>query len=471
MNVATGSDGATQREGWSSRKAFVLAAIGSAVGLGNLWRFSTEAGTNGGSAFVLFYMLCVVLVGLPVLLSETLIGRHGQTSAPESVRKLAAESNASKHWGLLATMGVIGALLILSFYCVVGGWVLYYVWVFFGDLIQTGVSGGAFEGRPAADIEGLLPALFGDAGLMVGCGLAFLAITGFFVGRGVSSGIEWVASWLMPAFFVLLVLITIYGLATGAAAEAITFLFTPDFSKLTPDVMLAALGQAFFSLSLGMASMITYGAYVGRDVNLASTSGIIGGADTLVALIGGLCIFPIVFAAGLSVSAGPGLMFQSLPVAFQAMPFGSLIGLAFFIMVAFAALTSSVSLMEPSIAWLKRLTGLGRVTSTLIICGIAGVLGILAALSFNELADFHPLGFIPIFAEANFFDALDGVTAKIMMPLGAILVCVFVGWIADAKLIDDENGLDGALHQIWRFLVRFLCPVVLGLIMIGGLTS
>ena len=471
MVVATGSDGSTQRDGWTSRRAFMLAAIGSAVGLGNLWRFSTEAGTNGGSAFVLFYMLCVVLIGLPVLLSETLIGRHGQSSAPESVRKLAAESGASKHWGFLATVGVIGSLLILSFYCVVGGWVLYYIWVFLADLFQTGFSGGAFQGRPAADIEGLLPNLFGNASLMVGCGLAFLAITGFFVARGVSSGIEWVASWLMPAFFVLLVLITIYGLATGAASEAIAFLFTPDFSKLTPEVMLAAVGQAFFSLSLGMASMITYGAYVGRDVNLASTSGVIGGADTLVALIGGLCIFPIVFAAGLSVSAGPGLMFQSLPVAFQAMPFGSFIGLAFFVMVAFAALTSSVSLLEPSTSWLKQLTGLSRLSAALIICGVAGVLGILAALSFNELADFRPLGFIPIFAEANFFDALDGVTAKVMMPLGAILVCVFVGWVADAKLVDEENGLDGALHQIWRLLVRFVCPLVLGLIMFAGLTS
>lgn len=471
MVVSSSSDASSTHEGWSSRRAFLLAAIGSAVGLGNLWRFSTEAGTNGGSAFVLFYIFCVILIGVPVLLSETLIGRHGQSSAPESVRKLAQQSNASRHWGFLATLGVVGSLLILSFYCVVGGWVLYYIWVFLGDLIQTGVAGGAFQGRPAADVEGLLPALFGNAGLMVGCGLAFLAITAFFVGRGVSSGIEWVASWLMPAFFVLLVLITIYGLATGAAAEALAFLFTPDFSKLTPEVMLAALGQAFFSLSLGMASMITYGAYVGRDVNLASTSGIIGGADTLVALIGGLCIFPIVFAAGLSVSAGPGLMFQSLPVAFQAMPFGSLIGLAFFIMVAFAALTSSVSLLEPSTSWLKRLTGFSRVTTTLILCVVAGVLGVLAALSFNELADFRPLAFIPIFAEANFFDALDGVTAKIMMPLGAILVCIFVGWIADQKLIDEENGLDGALHQIWRFLVRFLCPVVLGVIMFTGLTS
>ena len=471
MVVTTGSDGITPREGWSSRSAFILAAIGSAVGLGNLWRFPAEAGENGGGAFVLFYIGCVALIGLPVLLSETLIGRHGQASAPESVRRVAAESGASKHWSVLAGMGVLAAFLILSFYCVVGGWVLYYIGVFISDLFQTGLTGGAFQGRPASDIEELLPSLFGNGSLMVGLDFLFLGITLFFVAKGVSKGIEWVATWLMPAFFILLILITIYGFSTGAASETVAYLFTFDFSKLTPEVMLAAVGQAFFSLSLGVAGMITYGAYAGRDVNLANTSAIIAGADTAVALIAGLCIFPIVFAAGLSVSAGPGLMFQSLPVAFQNMPFGSLIGVAFFIMVAFAALTSSVALLEVPTAWTKERFGWSRMVSAIVVSAGAAVLGALAALSFNEMADFRPLGFIPIFAEANFFDALDGLTAKLFMPIGAILTCVFVGWIADARLIDNENGLDGFLHKFWRFLVRFLCPLALVAILVVGLSS
>lgn len=471
MVAATGSEGSTPREGWSSRSAFILAAIGSAVGLGNLWRFPAEAGENGGGAFVLFYILCVALIGLPVLLSETLIGRHGQASAPESVRRVASESGASKHWSALAGMGVLSAFMILSFYCVVGGWVLYYIGVFASDLFQTGLTGGAFQGRPAGDIEGLLPALFGNGPLMVGLDFAFLAVTLYFVARGVSNGIEWVATWLMPAFFVLLILITIYGFSTGAASETVAYLFTFDFSKLTPEVMLAAVGQAFFSLSLGVAGMITYGAYAGRDVNLGKTSGIIASADTGVALIAGLCIFPIVFAAGLSVSAGPGLMFQSLPVAFQNMPFGSLIGLAFFIMVGFAALTSSVALLEVPTAWTKERFGISRMVSAVIVAVGAAILGALSALSFNEMADFYPLGFISIFAEANFFDALDGVTAKLFMPIGAILTCIFVGWVADARLIDDENGLDGAMHQLWRFLVRFLCPLALVAILVVGLTG
>lgn len=456
-------------ENWSSRSAFILAAVGSAVGLGNMWRFPAEAGENGGGAFVLFYIFCVLLIGLPVLLSEVLIGRHGQANAPESVRRVARDSNAHEGWSILASMGVLGAFLILSFYCVVGGWVVYYIGVFLGDLFQTGLTGGAFEGRAASDIEGLLPGLFGNGGLMVGLNLGFLAVTMFFVARGISSGIEWVAVYLMPIFFVLFLGITIYGAFTGNFGEAVAYLFTFDFSKLTGEVMLAAVGQAFFSLSLGVAGMMTYGAYANRDTNLGETSGIIAGADTMVAMLAGLAIFPIVFAAGLSASSGPGLMFQSLPIAFQAMPFGSLIGLAFFIMVFFAALTSSVGLLEAPTAYVFEKFDITRPIATLIVGLGAAVLGVFASLSFNEMAEFYPLSFIPLFAETNFFDTLDGVTAKLFMPIGAILTCIFVGWIADAKLIDDENGLDGVLHQTWRVLVRFVCPLALGVILFVGL--
>ena len=467
--AAAGSGTTAGHENWSSRSAFILAAVGSAVGLGNMWRFPAEAGENGGGAFVLFYIFCVLLIGLPVLLSEVLIGRHGQASAPDSVKKVALDSGASKGWSVIGSLGVFAAFLILSFYCVVGGWVLYYIGVFFGDLFQTGLTGGAFEGRAAEDIEGLLPGLFGNGMLMIGMNLAFLAATIFFVARGVSSGIEWVAVYLMPLFFLLFLGITIYGAFTGNFSEAVTYLFTFDFSKLTGEVMLAAVGQAFFSLSLGVAGMITYGSYASRNTNLGETSGIIAGADTAVALLAGLAIFPIVFAAGLSASAGPGLMFQSLPIAFQAMPFGSLIGLAFFIMVFFAALTSSVSLLEAPVAFVKDRFTMSRMTATIIVGLGAAVLGVLSSLSFNDMADFRPLAFIPLFADANFFDALDGVTAKLFMPIGAILTCIFVGWVADAKLIDDENGLDGILHQTWRALVRFVCPIILAVILFFGI--
>ncbi len=467
MVVTTGSDGITPHEGWSSRSAFILAAVGSAVGLGNMWRFPAEAGENGGGAFVLFYILCVVLIGLPVLLSEVLIGRHGQSNAPESVRRIAAESGKSSKWAILADFGVLGAFMVLSFYCVVGGWVLYYIGIFASDLVSTGLAGGAFEGRPAGEIEGLLPGLFGNGALMVGLHVAFLATTLFFVARGVSSGIEWVATWLMPTFFVLFLGITIYGASTGGFDETITYLFTFDFSKLTGPVMLAAVGQAFFSLSLGVAGMMTYGAYVGRDVNLASTSGIIASADTAVALIAGLCIFPIVFAAGLEANAGPGLMFQSLPIAFRDMPFGSLIGLLFFIMVFFAALTSSVSLLEAPTAWFKDRADLPRAVATTIVAGSALVLGALAAWFWG--VPVPGVSSMALFEEQDLFNVLDTATSKVLMPVGAILTSVFVGWIASRRLIDSENGLSGGLEQIWLFLVRFACPAVLAVIMVVGL--
>lgn len=457
------------RDGWSSRTAFVLAAIGSAVGLGNLVRFPAEAGTNGGGAFVLFYIFCILLIGLPVLLAETLIGRHGQAAAPESYRKLALESGASPRWDMVASLGVFSSFAVLSFYCVLGGWVLYYVGIFGVDLIGTGLTGPAFEGVSYETVEAIFPAMIGDGLTTSLLDLLFLIITLFFVARGVSGGIEKVAVYLMPTFFVLLVGITIYGLMGGAVAETMSYLFTFEPAKLTPPVMLAAVGQAFFSLSLGVAGMVTYGAYVGRDVNLAGTSLVIAGADTAVALIAGLCIFPIVFAAGLAPNGGLGLMFQTLPHAFQEVPFGSLIGLAFFIMVGFAALTSSVSLMEVPTAWVIDRFGLRRGAAAGLVSVGAGVLGVLSALSTGALADFHPLGFIPTFAGMGVLDALDALTSKVTMPVCALLTCIFVGWIADKRLVDSENGLSGGLHLFWRFLVRFACPLVLAAIMVFGL--
>ena len=457
------------KDGWSSRSAFVLAAIGSAVGLGNLVRFPAEAGANGGGAFVLFYILCIVLIGLPVLLSETLIGRHGQSAAPESYRKLAEQSGASGAWEWAAGLGVLSAFLILSFYCVLGGWVLYYIGIFFGDIFATGLSGGAFADVSPAQIEELFPALISNGLLATGLSLAFLVVTMLVVVRGVSGGIEIAAIYLMPAFFVLLLGITIYSAFSGAFSETVAYLFTFEADKLTGPVMLAAVGQAFFSLSLGVAGMVTYGAYVDRDVNLASTSATIAFADTSVALIAGLCIFPILFAAGLASNGGLGLMFQTLPHAFQEMPFGSAIGFAFFVMVGFAALTSSVALMEVPTAWIMdKFRVARRVASTIVLFG-AGILGTLSALSKGALSGLHPLGFLSLFEGLGTLDTLDTFTSRLTMPISALLTAIFIGWIADKRLVDAENGLSGGPHLIWRFLVRWLCPLALTVILIVGL--
>ncbi|MBH9538414.1 sodium-dependent transporter [Novosphingopyxis sp. YJ-S2-01] len=462
-------------EGWSSRWGFILAATGSAVGLGNLWRFPSEAGTNGGGAFVIFYIFCVVLIGLPVLLSETLIGRHGKADAIESTKTVARDSGASTAWSALAGIGMLGAFLILTFYSVIAGWVIYYIGLFAGDVATSigngALLGGAFQGESLEQVQGYLPALFADNGLMIGLHALFMAVTVFVIARGVGGGIEKIAVYLMPTFFILLIGITLYSLATGAAGEAFAFLFAFDPSRLLHgNVMLSALGQAFFSLSLGSAMMITYGAYADRKTNLASTSAIIAAADTSVAIIAGLAIFPIVFAAGLASDSGPTLMFQVLPASFQTMPAGSFIGLLFFVMVLFAALTSSVALLEAPTAWVMKRLGLPRAVTAIGLGILAFAIGILSAMSFNSLENWHPLNF-SIFEGQNFFSIVDIFTGKILLPLSAFLVSVFVGWIADKRLTDDENGISGGLHLTWRFLIAWLCPIAVGAILVFGLIS
>lgn len=480
-----GAAGVAQNENWSSRFAFIMAAVGSAVGLGNLVRFPAEAGTNGGGAFVIFYIFCVVMIGLPVLLAETLIGRHGKSSAVESIKAVARESGKSPLWSIAAFVGMLGAFLILSYYSVIGGWVVYFAGVFASDVASAashgGLGQGALAGQDADSVAGLLGVLHGNSQMMIAMHALFMAITILVVARGVTGGIEKVAIWLMPVFFLLFLAITIYSVFTGAFSETLNFLFAFEPSRLSdPNVMLSALGQALFSLSLGSALMITYGAYASPDTNLARTSAVIGSADTSVAIIAGLAIFPIVFAAmtpellaavlagDAPVPDGLGLMFSTLPVSFQTMPGGSIIGFMFFLMVFFAALTSSVALLEASVSWASRRFAVSRSMTTVVLGLTAFAIGALASFSFNSLADFKPLPF-SIFNDLDMFGILDAVTGKIMLPVSALLVAIFVGWIADKRLIDRENGLSGIPHMIWRFLIAWLCPLVIGVILLAGL--
>ncbi|MEH6757302.1 MAG: sodium-dependent transporter [Parasphingorhabdus sp.] len=472
-------------EGWSSRTAFVLAAVGSAVGLGNLVRFPAEAGANGGGAFVIFYIFCVCLIGLPILLSETLVGRHGQSSAIESFKKVAEESRASGWWSVAAGIGMVGAFLILTYYSVLAGWIVHFIGIFFGDTISAiggnTLHSGALTTYSVDQVQAILPALHGDSTQMLMMHGIFMALTVLAVARGVTGGIEKVAVWLMPIFFLLIIGITVYGAFNGAFGAALAFLF--DFQParlLDPSVQLSALGQALFSLSLGSALMITYGAYASKDVNLAKTSVQIAAADTSVAIIAGLAIFPIIFAtlapASLQaildgkeqVQGGLGLLFVSLPVAFQSMPGGSIIGLLFFIMVFFAALTSSVALLEASVSWAITRFNKPRWLVAIVLGGAAFLIGGWASFSFNSQIDFKPLDFM-IFSGQPVFGIIDELTAKILLPISALLVAVFVGWVADRQLIDSENGLSGGIHRTWLFLVRWLCPAVITIILLTGL--
>ncbi len=473
MVMAAGTGGGEQ--GWSSRTGFILAAVGAAVGLGNIWRFPTLAGENGGGAFVLVYIACVALIGMPMVLSEILLGRTGKghADAAGSVADVAEQSGVSRRWGVFGGIEIIAAFLILSFYSVVAGWVLNYVLLSGGDFFSSLFAGapfaGAFSGQSQDEVSGFMDTLFASPGRMIALHAVFMAVTFAIVAIGVHDGIEKAARWLMPAFFVLVVLITIYGAFTGDFAKAVAFLFTPDFSKLSPTVLNEALGQAFFSLSLGSAAMITYGSYVGSDVKLAPTAGMIAVADTGVAILAGLMIFPIVFSAGLDPATGPSLIFKSLPVAFQAMPAGSLIGLAFFILVFFAALTSSISLLEGPVEWLKSRSGMGRRATAAIVALAAFVIGIACVLGYGAWSDVRLLGFWGIFAESDILDTIDGLTGKVMLPLAGLGLAVFVGWRADRALIANESGLEGGAFLLWRGLVAWLAPVAVFLILLFGL--
>ena len=464
---------ASGKDGWSSRSAFILAAIGAAVGLGNLWRFPTLAGENGGGAFVIFYIGCVFLLGLPLLLAEIFIGRAGQTDAVGSIRRVAKESRASQGWAFFGGLGATAAFLIVSFYSVVAGWVLYYVGVFAADFAGALAAGdpfrGALEGETQEQIAGRMGNLFASPGLLLAMHLAFMGGTLFIVARGISGGIEKAATWLMPGFFALLVAITIYGAIVGDIGEAAAFLFTPDWSKLTPQVMNEALGQALFSLSLGVAGIITYGSYIREGTKLGSTAFAIALADTSVALIAGLMIFPIVFAVGLDPAGGPTLVFQTLPFAFESMPAGSLIGLFFFILILVAAITSSISLLEVPTAWGIGEMGWSRTKSALIFGGSAFAIGVLCLLGYNVLSDVRPLGFWSIFADTDILDTVDGFTGKVMLPLGALLTALFIGWKADRRLLEDTTGLRGPMFGVWRFLLAWLCPLAVSVILLTGL--
>jgi len=410
-----------------------------------------------------------------MLLTEILLGRagSGRSDAAGSVADVAEQSGVSRRWGMFGGIEIISAFLILSFYSVVAGWVLNYVWLsggdFFGSVAAGSPFGGAFAGQSQEEVTGLMGALFASPWRMFLLHVIFMSVTCVIVAVGVHNGIERAAGWLMPGFFALLLAITIYGAFTGEFARAFAFLFTPDFSKLTPVVLNEALGQAFFSLSLGSAAIITYGSYLGSSVRIAPTAGMIAAADTGVAILAGLMIFPIVFSAGLAPAAGPSLIFQSLPVAFQSMPAGSLIGLLFFILIFFAALTSSISLLEGPTAWTIERFGLRRPVAAVLVAGAAFSVGVACILGYGVWSDVRLLGFWGIFAETDILDTIDGLTGKVMLPLSGLGLSIFVGWRANRKLIEAESGLVGVGFGLWRGLVAWVAPVAVGLILLFGL--
>ena len=426
---------------WSSRWTFILAATGSAVGLGNIWKFPYMAGDNGGGAFVLVYLACIAVIGLPIMLGEIMIGRRGRSSPANTMKNLAIEANTTKAWTLLGATGALAGLLILSFYSVAAGWALSYVFNGFQNI------------TPESSAESFNSLLSNPSSLIFWHTL-FISVTVFIVARGILDGLEKWINTLMPMLFVIVLMLCLYATTTGAFLEGLTYLFKPDFSKITPEVMLEALGQAFFTLSLGMGAIMAYGAYMPADQNIGKTAISVAALDTGVALLAGIAIFPIVFAIGLTASECPGLVFVTLPIAFSSMPLGIFFGTLFFILLSIAALSSSVSLIEPGVAWLIESLRIKRITATIILGFLAWFIGLFSALSFNLLSEFTIFG-------RNFFDATDFLTNQIMLPLGGIFIAVFVGWVMKKEHVLNELDVEeNFIFRFWYFSIRYISPVM-----------
>ena len=456
---------------WSSRFAFIMAAVGSSVGLGNLWRFSSEAGANGGGAFIMIYLAAVFFVCVPVLLSEYLVGRSGSyANAVNSLSEVAEKSGRSPAWQFASWVGMIAGFLIVTFYCVIAGWVVKYVWLMMTD---------AFSGMsPDAVAQSFFD--FGASPMQVlPWFLAFALLTTWLVSRGVNKGIELAARLLMPAFFALLLALAIYsvfaGLESGATQKALSFLYVPDVNEMltkNPDaskfanfgsVANAALGQAFFSVGVGSAIMITYGSYIPKGVSLPNSAVIVAIMDTLVALIAGLAIFPIVFASGLSESAGPSLLFITLPNAFETMgAIGPILGAAFFFLAFFAAITSSTSLLEPSAAFASERLNISKSKAAWIVGALMILIGLISVfgVGLNEKSQLVTPA----------LDAIDGFTGKVMLPTAGFLIVLFVGWRVKKSILEEQlAGPGNGLGRAIIFLTRYIAPIFVGIVMVSSI--
>ena len=437
---------------WSSKMAFILAATGSAVGLGNIWRFPYVTGESGGGAFVIIYLICVAAVGLPIMIAEIMLGRRGRQSPLNTMRTLATEEGATPAWQYVGWLGMAAGFLILSFYSVVAGWTLAYT-------VRT--AAGIFDGQTADGVQAIFTSFIGDPERLLGWHTIFMVMTIIVVSRGVKSGLEQAVRFLMPALFVLLVAMVGYAMNTGQFEQAIDYLFKPDFSKVTWEVVLNAMGQAFFSLSLGMGAIMIYGSYLSHTASIVKTATIIAGMDTLVAVLAGLAIFPLVFQYGLAPSGGPGLIFMTLPIAFGQMPGGAFVGAAFFLLLVFAAWTSAISLMEPVVTWLVENRGMNRVKASAWAGLFAWLLGVVSLLSLNVWSgeQFQLFGM-------PFMDLVDWLTANVMLPLGGLLIAIFAAWVMSRDASRAELGLpEGMGYTAWRVLVRYVTPVAVILVL------
>ena len=427
-------------EEWGSRVGFLLSAVGSSVGLGNFWRFPYLTGEHGGSAFILIYLGCVLLFCLPLLMGEYAMGRKSGMSAVEGIQSLARAEGKSKYWGVVGWVGTLAAFFILTFYGVISAWVL--------SFIPQAMS-GKFAGFDAAAAGANFEATILDKPLILTMLGLFILANVLVVARGVSSGLERVNKIVMPLFFIMLLGVVIFALRQGDSASAIRFLMEPDFSRVTTATFLAALGQAFFSVGVGLGIMVTYGAYLAQDTDIPRSSFIVAGSNSAVAILSCLAVFPIVFAFGLSPDQGPGLFFVTLPIAFGQMTGGAFFGSVFLTLALFAAFTSSISLMEVGVSWLEEREGVTRPGAALGTGFVVFLIGAGYVISFDYVR------------------VIDFVAGSLMRPLGGLLAAVFAGWVLSREMLVSELG-DGRLMNAWRFMMRWIVPpLVLAIIVLG----
>ncbi len=433
---------------WGSRWVFILAAVGSAVGLGNIWKFPYITGENGGGAFVLVYLICIALIGVPVMMAEVLLGRRGRQSPVNTMRNLALEAGASKIWVGLGFCGVLAGLMILSFYSVIAGWALNYIFA---------TAEGTFNNAAGETVVSYFTTLQANPNEMIKWHAIFIAVTMAVVMGGVTKGLGNAVKILMPILFVLLIILLGYSISEGDFAAGFSYLFNFKFENLTLNGIIVALGHAFFTLSLGMGAIMAYGAYMPSDAPIGKTVVLIAFMDTAIALIAGLTIFPIVFAnESIQPGSGPGLLFQTLPVAFGNMPGGVFFGTTFFVLIAVAAWSSAISLIEPGVAWLVENKGFNRVTANLVLGGIAFVLGLGTVYSFNDWSgpEYQFMG-------RTVFEWVDKLTAEFMLPIGGMLIALFAGWVMRKEHVKKELSHESEnMFELWHVCVRFLSPIL-----------
>jgi neurotransmitter:Na+ symporter, NSS family len=441
---------------WGQRGSFILAATGSAVGLGNIWKFPYITGENGGGAFVLMYVLFVATIGIPIMMAEILMGRRTRANPIIATYELCEQAGVSKAWSGLGWMGVVAGMVILSFYTVIAGWTLEYSLLAFE---------GTFTGLDGEGSKALFDSLLADPGKVLQWHSVFTLMTVVILALGVTRGLESSVRWMMPLLFLLLFVLLGYAIKDGEFETSLRFMFSFKLEDVSWEGALVAMGHSFFTLSLGMGAIMAYGAYMPSNQSVGQTVLIVAALDTLVALVVGVAIFAFVFATpGISPGAGPGLMFVTLPVAFGNMGAGVVIGTVFFVMVILAAWTSTISLLEPGVAYLNERFGIHRVVASLLLGAITWLLGLGSVYSFNDWADVH------ILWGKNFFDSMDFVATNIMLPLGGVLIALFVGWkLRDDIILHDLKFEAAWVFRLWRPILKYISPIAVLLFLINGI--